>query len=301
MSFAEEVKRELISLPVKMNCCKKALLFGLLYNAQTSDEGRMRVSLSLEESAALTRELLGDMANVTVKEGFRAGRRIWEIEFSSKSFSVFISKISHGQPIAEAAKFRCEECRVCFMRGIIISCATLNDPHKGYHLEMPVAKLNSERLTPLSEMFAECGFLPKRTERKNSSSIYFKSNTVISDILNYSGAMQSGFDMANVCIERDIRNNENRATNCMARNISKSVEATRIQLAAINKLIESGMLDRLPQELIETAKLRLENDELSLAELAKMHEPPISKSGLNHRLEKICRAADDIESLNSCI
>lgn len=294
MSFAEDVKRELISLPVKMNCCKKALLFGLLYNAQTSDGGKTRVILSLEESARLVCELLGDMAEPVVKEGFRAGRKIWEVEFFSKSFSAFLSKISHGQTVSEAAKFRCEECKVCFMRGIIISCATLNDPHKGYHLEMPVSKFNSERLSPLADMFAECGFSAKRTERKNSSSIYFKSNTVISDILNYSGAMQSGFDMANVCIERDIRNNENRATNCMARNISKSVEATRAQLAAINKLIESGRLDRLSEELVETAKLRLENNELSLAELAKMHEPPISKSGLNHRLEKICRAADEI-------
>lgn len=294
MSFAEQVKRELISLPVKMNCCRKALLFGLLYNSQTADDGRMRVSLSLEESASLARELLGDMANVTVKEGFYAGRRIWEIEFASKSFGTFVSKISHGQSISDAAKFRCEECRVCFIRGIIISCATLNDPHKGYHLEVPVARVHSERVAPLLDMFSQSGFLPKRTERKNSSSIYFKSNTVISDILNYSGAMQSGFDMANVCIERDIRNNENRATNCMARNISKSVDATRIQLAAINKLIERNRLQRLPKELIETARLRLENDELSLSELAKMHEPPISKSGLNHRLEKICREADEI-------
>ncbi|MBE6531627.1 MAG: DNA-binding protein WhiA [Ruminococcaceae bacterium] len=294
MSFAEHVKRELISLPVKMNCCRKALLFGLLYNAQTADNGRMRVSLSLEESAVLARELLGDAANVTVREGFRAGRKIWEIEFSSKSFSAFLSKISHGQSVSDAAKFRCEECRVCFIRGIMISCATLNDPHKGYHLEVPVARVHAERATPLSDIFEECGFLPKRTERKNSSSVYFKSNAVIADILNYSGAMQSGFDMANVCIERDIRNNENRATNCMAKNISKSVDATKIQLAAINKLIETNRLERLPKELIQTARLRLENNELSLSELAKIHEPPISKSGLNHRLEKICRAADEI-------
>ena len=295
MSFAEQVKRELMSIPVKMNCCKKALLFGLVYNAQVADSGKMRVSVSLEESANLVRELLGDAANATVREGFRAGRKIWEREFSSKSFAGFVAKISHGQPISEAAKFRCAECGVCFIRGVIISSATLNDPYKGYHLEIPIAQVNSERVAPLSDMLSECGFSPKVTNRKNSVSIYFKSNTLISDILNYSGAMQSGFNMANVFIERDIRNKENRATNCMSKNISRSVDATRMQLAAIKKLIDNNMLESLPKELIETAMIRLENGELSLADLAKLHDPPISKSGLNHRLEKICRAADEID------
>ncbi len=294
MSFSVDVKKELISAPVKQTCCKKALLFGLLYNSTHIKDTHFLCEFGISEAAETAQHLLGNQGESSIDSFVRGGRTVYTLAYSSKAFAAFISWVSKGEGIAEAAKFRCDECRVCFIRGIIISCATLNDPHKGYHLEVPIARVHSERVAPLSDMFAECGFLPKRTERKNSSSIYFKSNTVISDILNYSGAMQSGFDMANVCIERDIRNNENRATNCMARNISKSVDATRIQLAAINKLIECNRLDRLSEELIETAKLRLENDELSLSELARMHEPPISKSGLNHRLEKICRAADEI-------
>ena len=132
--------------------------------------------------------------------------------------------------------------------------------------------------------------------RKNKIGVYFKSNTVISDILSYAGAMKASFEVTNTFIERDIRNNENRATNFVAKNISKSVTATQKQISAINKLIEKGKLDGLSTELIQTALLRLENDDISLAELALMHEPPISKSGLNHRLEKICAAADDIEN-----
>jgi DNA-binding protein WhiA len=103
--------------------------------------------------------------------------------------------------------------------------------------------------------------------------------------------MRSSFDFANVCIERDIRNNENRATNCVARNISKSVDATRKQIEAINKLARNHKLESLPEELRITAGLRLENEDISLSELARLHDPQISKSGLNHRLEKICQAA----------
>ena len=94
-------------------------------------------------------------------------------------------------------------------------------------------------------------------------------------------------------IERDIRNNENRATNFVAKNISKSVTASQRHIAAINKLKDLDKLSLLPSELLQTALLRVENDAVSLSELALLHDPPISKSGLNHRLEKICKFSED--------
>jgi DNA-binding protein WhiA len=101
--------------------------------------------------------------------------------------------------------------------------------------------------------------------------------------------------MANSFIERDIRNNENRATNCVARNISRSVGAAQKHVSAIESLIESKRFDRLPEELRYTAKLRLENDSASLYELSLLHDPPITKSGLNRRLAKIMEIANETE------
>ena len=173
---------------------------------------------------------------------------------------------------------------------------SVNDPRKGYHMEVSLSEANGARAEKLIDLFEECGFTPKISKRNGKYSLYFKSNTTISDILSYSGAMKASFEVANTYIERDIRNNENRATNFVAKNISKTVEATQRQISAINKIISSNRFDMLSSELKETAVLRLENDDVSLSELALMHEPPISKSGLNHRLEKICREADCIDT-----
>ena len=295
MSFSNEVKKELLAMPVKMNCCRKAMLFGLLFNSEHLEGTRMRARFYTREMLELSHSLLGD-TSAQISEGSHAGRRGYTLEFSSKSFSSFIFKISHGQTVVEAAKFRCEECRACFARGLLVSLSTVNDPHKGYHLEIPLSAENSDRIAALEGFFEEIGFPTKRVTRQSKIGIYLKSNTAIADILSYAGAMKASFDVTNTFIERDIRNNENRATNLVAKNISKSVLATQKQISAINKLIENGELERLSSELIDTALLRLENDDVSLAELALMHEPPISKSGLNHRLEKICAAADDIEN-----
>ena len=101
--------------------------------------------------------------------------------------------------------------------------------------------------------------------------------------------------VTNSYIEKDIRNLENRATNCVARNISKSVDASMKQIDAIKALISSGKILSLPEELRYTAELRLENPSASLFELAHMHEPPISKSGLNRRLTRLLEEAEELE------
>ena len=94
-------------------------------------------------------------------------------------------------------------------------------------------------------------------------------------------------------IEKDIRNVENRATNCVARNISRSVEAAQEHISAIEKLMGSGKMDTLSNELRYTAKLRIENESATLTELALMHEPPLTKSGLNGRLKRLLKAANE--------
>ncbi len=293
-SFSSRVKLEILSELPRMNCCKKAFLFGLLYNSVCGENGRSLVSFGQKESAETAENLLGAVAECEISERYHAGRKKYFLEFSSKAFSSFIAKIIHGQSVREAAKFRCAECESAFLGGIIVSAATLNDPHKGYHLEVILSEKNSALIDPLRSMFSECGFEMKITNRANKSLLYVKNNTAIADLLSYVGAMRASFDVANTYIERDIRNNENRATNFVAKNISKTVDATQKQIAAINKLIDANTLENLPKELYETALLRLENDELSLSELALLHEPPLTKSGLNNRLKRICREAEEI-------
>jgi DNA-binding protein WhiA len=101
-------------------------------------------------------------------------------------------------------------------------------------------------------------------------------------------------DNRNLRIAREIRNNENRATNCVAKNIEKSVSASAKQMDAIEKLTITGMLAQLPDSIRLTARLRAENPDASLEELRNLHNPPITKSGLNHRLQKILSEADKL-------
>ena len=295
MSFSNEIKTELLSLPIKKNCCKKAFLLGLLYNSRQNKEGRRTAVYGLEESAWAASDILGAVALPSINSSVRAGRRWFELSFVSKAVSSFLYKVEQQQKIEDAASFRCDCCRGAFLRGVLVSTASINDPYKGYHLEISLLKEHEKRLAPLKEFILDCGFEPRELTRESKVSLYFKSNAQISDILSFSGAMRSSFDFANVCIERDIRNNENRATNCVAKNISKSVDATRKQIDAIKKLELCHKLESLSPELQQTARLRIENEDISLSELARLHEPPISKSGLNHRLAKICESAAECE------
>ncbi|MBQ7384429.1 MAG: DNA-binding protein WhiA [Clostridia bacterium] len=295
MSFATEMKKELLSLPIKMNCCRKAYMLGLLYNSAHIEGIRMSAAFGMRESAERAAELLGELSEPTVTERAYAGRRIYELNFASKAFANFDLKVSRGEDIAEAAKFRCDDCKGAFLAGVLISSATVNDPMKGYHLEISLGEHNKKRIEPLRRVLEENALSAKYAERQKKVSLYFKNNTAIADIISHAGAMKTSFDVANACIARDIRNRENRATNCETRNISRSVDARIRQLAAVETLVEKHKLDSLPQQLRETALLRLEYDEATLSELALLHEPPISKSGLNHRLERICQAAEELD------
>ena len=115
---------------------------------------------------------------------------------------------------------------------------------------------------------------------------------MIEDILSVIGANQAYFILVNGKIEREIRNNENRATNCETRNIAASVDAAQKQITAIEKLKSEDKFDSLPQSLKETAEMRILYPSLPLSELAGKFAPPLTKSGLNNRLKKILELAN---------
>ena len=86
--------------------------------------------------------------------------------------------------------------------------------------------------------------------------------------------------------------------NCDDANINKSLEASKKYMAAINYLIESNNILRLPEQLKETVYLRLEHKELNYADFGRKFNPVISKSGVFHRLEKIVEIAEELKKEN---
>ena len=142
----------------------------------------------------------------------------------------------------------------------------------------------------------EAGFEPKETERKGNHVVYFKQSHHIEDFLTFLGAPVSAMAVMNAKLERDLRGSVNRQVNCDSANLDKTVAAAREQLAAIERLRESGRLDALPDKLQEAARLRIENPELNLAQLGALCAPPVSKSAFNHRMRKLMELTEGSKS-----
>jgi DNA-binding protein WhiA len=117
--------------------------------------------------------------------------------------------------------------------------------------------------------------------------VYYKSGADIEEFLTLLNANRALFALINIKIERELRNNVNRAANCETGNIQRAVVASAQQTAAIQKLRESDRWDTLPDALRQTAQLRLDYPDANLVELALLHQPVLTKSGLNHRLQKL--------------
>lgn len=294
MSFSENVKEELLREKPKKTCCRKAFIFGLLINSFPVDDGSITFESEQEcvwdAAEAVFREQFGKEPHLSEKS--RMGHRRIGITFSSRSAIELLLRLPDAASFSEEIGFRCDECRLYFMRGVFLSAASVSDPMKSYHLEFTIKNAMIAR-SFFSEL-RSLGFEAKIANRRGGVGLYFKGSESIEDILTYLGASKMLFECMNDKIFRDIRNETNRRANCEAGNIAKSVKASQEILSAIKKIERAGLLPSLPDDLRETARLRMENPEASLAEICSMFLPPLSKSGLSHRFAKIKRFAEDI-------
>ena len=181
-----------------------------------------------------------------------------------------------------------------YIRGAFLGGGSVTNPEKNYHLEFVTH--SEEYAHDLCELINSCGLNSKVIQRKNSFIVYIKEGEQIVDILNIMGAHSCLLELENIRIMKEMRNNVNRLVNCETANLSKTVNAAVRQVESI-KLIQSKIgLKRLPQNLREIAELRLEYPDESLKELGEMLTPPVGKSGVNHRLRKIEKIAEELRS-----
>jgi DNA-binding protein WhiA len=189
-----------------------------------------------------------------------------------------------------AANLEEEHCRESFVRGAFMAAGSVSSPKRSYHLELITRHyhLSGEVMALLLDM----GFSPKITMRKSNYMIYFKDSESIEDFLTKSGAPSSAIAVMEAKVEKELRNRINRRVNCETANLSKTVDAAQRQIAAIRKLMESGQFDNLPDKLRQSAELRLKYPDATLGELAAMSHSKVSRSGLNHRLNRLVELAD---------
>lgn len=277
-SFSSETKKELYAHTSKNKCCNLAELRGLFLYA-VKDGNSYKLRCDSEEMAELVCERL-------LPQKKAAG-----ISYDGRHLFVPASILGDTSTEEAERRFKCDQCIGAFMRGVFLSRGRLTDPGKAYHMEI-VFKREEERDT-IATLLQNHGQEMKSSRRKNDFLLYRKGSETIEDFLALIGSNKMLFEFMNRKIVKEVRNNANRAANCDAGNIRKSLEASKRQVEAVQILIKSGKIETLSEEMKATAYLRLENESLSLEDLALKMSPPISKSGLNHRLEKMIRLAEE--------
>jgi DNA-binding protein WhiA len=298
MSFSTTIRDELGSLPIKPICCRRAFLYGLLYTASLEND-RLTAEFPVSKDAEyhphelavhLIRTLFS--RNAEVQHVSRGAHRYAIVSFSFKKAAehlAFLRDLPEEEAECESLyrtlEFKCDACSMHFLRGLYLARGTVNDPAKSYHLEFKLP--DDGRVEPVRILLAESGYEMGATARAGMVGLFCKSGSTIQEIVAFLGATTTVFEFFNAQIERSIRNDENRATNCVAENISRAIRTGAKQFAAIEYLEKNNLITALPEELQFTARLRMNNPDITLTELAELHFPPITKSGLHHRLEKI--------------
>lgn len=289
MSFSYEVKETIMKTQYKHSCCRRALFQGILASKGYTDDSEF-VYINLENSdmieftGKLIKEFFGkDIESSSLPSGGR-GKRLF---FKGKSQIVFLKSIGEGQsPYQE----KCMNCTSAFLRGVFFACGRVSDPNKQFCLEFSLGK----RVELFFELFSSLGLELKSVSRKNENILYTKNSSLIEDFFAAAELNDVAYTFMNQKIKNEFMNNANRRRNFDTVNISKAVDAANPQYVLIKKLVDNNLFNFLPDELHETAKMRLNNPDMSLNQLAIHSVPPISKSGITHRMTKIMKLGQEL-------
>lgn len=221
------------------------------------------------------------LVNTPVKKN--CCKRIWEDVMSLDSYEDIGARCERIRNLS--VHLKCNGCHSRLLAALFSRYGTVTDPSKQYHLEFSFDF--PEEREAVRNILVDEGFDMTSAERKGRDILYVKDSSKIEDFFAMIGATTVAFDLMNTKIIHEMRGTANRLMNCDIANINKSIAAAEQLVSMISEMEKSGYLKSLPAELYATAKLRLENTQASMAELGAMHEPQISKSGVNHRLEKI--------------
>ena len=309
MSFSSEVKEELSEQIASGRHCRlaeTAAILSLCGKIVITENDRYCVKIQTENLAVARKyfTLLRKTFNIRAEVSVRKSR---EVRF----YSVIVSKdleakrllgetclLDEDGNVSECMSpmhhrlLRQNCCRRAFIRGAFLAVGSVSDPEKSYHFEIVCTV--PEKARQLQELLASYDVDAKVVLRKRHYVVYIKEGSQIVELLGLMGAHISLMQLENVRIVKEMRNSVNRKVNCETANLNKTVSAAVRQAEDIRYIQEKIGLDKLPMDLEETARLRLEHTEASLKELGDMLSPKVGKSGVNHRLRKLSQIADDL-------
>lgn len=183
-------------------------------------------------------------------------------------------------------------CKRAYLQYTFLCNGYVSEPEKNYHLEF--TNLSYDQAEDLKNLLAYFEIFANSIEKRNYFIVYIKDAEQIVNLLNIIQAHKALLDFENIRIVKNVRNNINRIVNCEAANLNKVISNSIKQEQDILFIKNKIGLSSLPKQLVQVANLRLKNPDASLKELGEMLDPPISKSGVNHRMKKIKKIADSL-------
>ena len=310
MSFSLVTKNELARVIGQRRCCRAAELAALVKMDGSLQISGRRVSLNLfNHNAAVARkmfkllkDLYGVQAEVLVKKKMRLNKN-----------NVYLVRVPPQEGLAEILVdlgmrdengllrgglhqelLRSECCRRAYLRGVFLGGGSVNNPGGTYHLEVITG---NERLADdICRLLKRFKLEARISNRKKWYVVYLKESDQIVKCLNLMGAHTALLEFENARVVKDMRNRVNRLVNCETANLNKTVNASLRQTENIRLIAQALGMDKLPPSLREVAELRLSFPDASLKELGEMATPPLGRSGINHRLRKLDRIAEKLQT-----
>lgn len=291
MSFLSDVKEELINIQSSQRHCRLSELSAILAFAGKNETGSIIVSPTSENAAALRKcfTLLNKTFNIDTgvfQKDVEKNKTYIEFNRDTAGMDKVIEAVSK-----EAPKYILDNdcCKRAYLRGAFISSGYVNDLEKKYHLE--IVANDESKAEMLCEILGDFDIEARVVARKRYHVVYMKDADSIQDMLNVIGAHKALMEFANARVVKDFRNDLNRRINCEVTNEKRALTAASKQIDDINFIKEREGLDGLPEQLKEVAELRLSHPGSSFAELGELLEPPVGKSGINHRMRKLSEYA----------
>lgn len=313
MSFSSKVKEELINVIPKARHCQIAEAAAIVYIegiVKLKDNGNTGAELKVfTENKTVIKKFNTLLSHLLKKYNQELTRDInscsvlLQNDEAEKVISMLkidsghMSEDVHGRIGRISSRILTNTCcKRAFLRGIFLCSGSLTNPEKKYHFELALPDM--EKAEQMKELIGAFGIEAKIVPRKKQFVLYVKEAERISDILNIMGAHVSLMDLENIRILKDFRNNINRQVNCETANLNKTVTASSKKIEDIIYIRDKVGLSSLDDGLSEIAMLRIEHPEASLKELGEMLSEPIGKSGVNHRLRRLSRIAQNLRDGN---
>ena len=290
------VKDEYCNLNWEDICCVQAEVMGCLLCSGKFRQGQISISTSNENFAKRIEMMLSELYATQIE--IKKGREIYNILVTDKiAYAEIIADLNEhagfdairGTVVKNVFNREC--CRKSFLRGLFLAGGSISEPNKSYHMEISTRR---QSVAKAAVHILEKEEINANTIRKSGYYlIYIKESQQISDFLLITGAHNAMLEFESLRVNKSVRNSVNRVVNCdNANSIKIAFTGARQHEAALYIKTNIG-LDKLPEDLKETAILRIENPDLSLRELGELMTPPLGKSGMNHRLKKLEKIAKE--------